>query len=318
MTADAVLPPLSFEMLQTQRVHGIGIPDLLHRLRTRVADDELAPPIQKAGRNQSVRIHRVAVEDVGAGIGVPDVLLIDAFADFHAGMLLDVELRPARRKVLDENAVAVIAEGVEELLPLRFGDELAGNFHDDLAASFIGINPFDVFDEALEVELEAGETQIGLLGHAVDRDIDLVDAGLEDRADALGGEEGAVGRGVDIFDVTRALGVSDHVGKALVEQRLAVFVHAQDLDRLVERAEVVDDLLKHLELHHALEAAGLRDKVAVAGGTKRAFEVAGARRIDEDDERRGERDDRFEGGAPLDIDARLEAGFHASRPTRQR
>ena len=107
------------------------------------------------------------------------------------------------REVLDENAVAMVAEGVEELLALRLGDEFAGNLDDDLAAALVGVEPFDVVDERLEVELEAGEFRVGFLGHAVDRDVDLVDAGFDHRADALRRQERAVGGGVDIVDVLR-------------------------------------------------------------------------------------------------------------------
>ena len=165
-------------------------------------------------------------------------------------------------------------------------------------------------DECLEVEFEAGELQISFLGHAVDRDVDLVDAGFEHRADALGRQERAVGGRVDVVDVAGFLGVGDHVGQPLVEERLAVLVHAQHLERLVESAEVVDDLLEDVEFHHALEAAGLGDHVAVAGRAECAFEIARARRIDEDDERRRQRDDRFQRRASDEIDSRFEPSFH--------
>ena len=144
IAADAVLPAASLEMLQAQRVHRLGVPDLLHGLNAHVADDELAAPIEEAGTDQSVGIHRIAVEDVGTGVGVADVLLVDALADLDAGMLLDVELRPARREVLDEDAVAMIAEGVEEFLALRLGDQLARNLDDDFAIALVGVDPFDV------------------------------------------------------------------------------------------------------------------------------------------------------------------------------
>ena len=62
-------------------------------------------------------------------------------------MLLNIEFRPAGSEVLDENAVAVIAERVEELLALRFGNELAGNLDDDFAVALVGVQPFDVVDE---------------------------------------------------------------------------------------------------------------------------------------------------------------------------
>ena len=67
-------------------------------------------------------------------------------------------------------------------------------------------------------------------------------------------------------------------------------------------------------LHHALEAPGLRDHVAVAGRAERAFEIARARRIGEDDERRRQRDDRFQRRASFQIDSRLQTGFHARSP----
>ena len=112
-----------------------------------VADDQLAAPIEEAGTDQPVGIHRIAVENIGAGVGVADVLLVDALADLDAGMRLDVELRPAGREILDEDAVAMIAEGVEEFLALRLGDQLAGNLDDDFAVALVGVDPFDVVDE---------------------------------------------------------------------------------------------------------------------------------------------------------------------------
>ena len=311
IAANAVLPAAALEVLQAQRIHPLRIPDLLHRLRAHVADDELAAPVEETRADQAVRIHRIAVEDVGAGIGVADILLIDALADLDAGMSLDVELRPARREILDKDTVAMIAERVEEFLALCVGDELARNLDDDLAIASVVVKPFDVVDEFPEIELEAGELQVGFLGHAVDRDVDLVDSSLEDRPHAVGRNKRAVGGGIDIIDPPRALRVGDHVGKPLVQQRLAVLVHAQHLERLVELGKVIDDLPEHIELHHALEAPGLGDHVAMAGGAERALEIAGARGVGEDDERRRQRDDRLQRRAPLQIDSRFETSFHA-------
>ena len=225
-------------------------------------------------------------------------------------MLLDVELRPARREILDEDTVAVVAEGVEEFLALRVGDQLGRNLDDNFAIALVGVNPFDVFDEFLEVEFETREPLVGFFRHAIDRDIDLVDAGFEHRANAIGRKERAVGRCVDILDVSRFLGVGDHVGETLVQERLAVLVHAQHLDRLFELAEVVDDLLKDVELHDALESAGLRDHVAMTGRAECAFEIAGAGRINEHDERRCQRNDCLQWRASDEIDSGFEPGFH--------
>ena len=135
IAANGVLPAAAFEMLQSQRVHRCRIPDLLHGLRAHVADYELAAPIEKAGADQSVGVDRIAVENVRASIGVADVLLVDALADLDAGVLLDVELGPARREILDEDAVAVVAEGVEEFLALRLCDQFGRNFDDDFAVA---------------------------------------------------------------------------------------------------------------------------------------------------------------------------------------
>ena len=270
----------------------------------------LRPQSRKHELTETVGVHRIAVENIRAGIGVADVLLVDALADLDAGVFLDVELRPAGREILDEDAVAVIAEGVEELLALRLGDEFAWNLDDDLAVTPVGVDPFDVVDEFREIELESGKLQIGFLGHAVDRNIDLVDAGLEHGPDPFGCEEGAVGGRVDVLDGFRFPGVGDHLGQPLVEERLAVLVHAQDLDGLVEFAEVVDDFLEHFEFHHALEAPGLCDHVAMAGRAEGAFEVAGTGRIGEHHERRRQRDDRFQCRAPCEIDSRLQPSFH--------
>src|SRR4029078_13074833 len=108
-----------------------------------------------------------------------------ALGDFHARMLFHVEFRPAGRKILDKDTVAVIAESVEEFLALRFVDELARNLTHDIAISPVGVDPLDVVDELLEIELESGEPQIGFFRHALDGNIDLVDAGLEQRRDAV-------------------------------------------------------------------------------------------------------------------------------------
>jgi hypothetical protein len=118
--------------------------------------------------------------------------------------------------------------------------------------------------------------------------------------------------------VARFLCVGHHVGDALVQERLAVLVHAQHFDRLLEFAEVVNDLLEDLELHDALEAAGLGDHVAVSGRAERAFEIAGARRVHEDDERCRQRDDCFEWRASDEIDSRFEPGLHGMSCDRER
>src|SRR6185437_12658016 len=176
--ANAILPTASFEVLQAQRVHALGIPDRLHGFPAHVADDELAAPIQKTGTDETVGVHRVAVEDIRTRVGIADVLLIDAFADFDAGVLLDVEFRPAWREIFDKDAVAMVAESVKELLALRFGNKLAGNFDDNFAITLVLVDPLDVLDEFREIELEPGEFVVGFLIHAVDRDVDLVDTGF--------------------------------------------------------------------------------------------------------------------------------------------
>src|SRR5581483_6734929 len=258
--------------------------------------------------DQPVGVHRIAIEDIRAGIRLADLLLIDALADFHTGMLLDVELRPAGSEIFDKDAVAVIAKRIEKFLALRLGDEFGRNLNDNLAISLVGVDPLDVVNELPEVELEAGEPQVGFFIHPINGNIDLVDTGFQNRPDPFGRQEGAVRRGVDVVDTPRRPGIGNHIGHALVEERLAVLVHAQHLDRLFEVAEVVDDLLEELELHDALEAAGLGDHVAMPGRAERAFEIAGARRIHEDDERGCQRNDGFERRAPDEIYARFEAG----------
>ena len=82
------------------------------------------------------------------------------------------------------------------------------------------------------------------------------------------------------------------------------------LMRLVELGEVVDDFLEHVELHHALKAPGVGDHVAMPGRAERAFEIAGAGRIDKHHKGRGQRNDRFQRRAPFEIDPRLELRFH--------
>src|SRR5262245_56026653 len=168
IAADRVLTAPSLEVLQPQRIHCGRIPDLLHGLRTHVADHELAAPVKKAGADQAISIYRIAIEDIRTRIGIADVLLIDPFADLHAGMFLYIELRPARREILHKDAVAVIAEGVEEFLALRLGNKFGRNFYDDFARALVGVDPFDVVDKFSEIKFEAGEAEISFFVHSVD------------------------------------------------------------------------------------------------------------------------------------------------------
>ena len=110
--------------------------------------------------------------------------------------------------------------------------------------------------------------------------------------------------------MSRFLGVGDHFGQTLVQERLPVLVHAEYLDRLFELAKVVDDFLKDVEFHDALKSAGFRDHVAMTGRAECAFEIAGAGRINEHDERRCQRNDRLQWRASDEIDSRFEPGFH--------
>src|SRR5262249_2600578 len=153
--------------------------------RANIANDELAAPIQKAGADQPIGIDGIAVENIRAGVGLADVLLVDALADLYAGVLLDIEFRPARREILDKDTVTVITEGVKELLALCFCYEFGRNLDDDFAIASVGIDPFDVVYEFLEVELESCKAQVRLFIHSVDGNIDLVDPGLEHRPNAL-------------------------------------------------------------------------------------------------------------------------------------
>src|SRR4029079_17164157 len=152
IAANLVLLAPALEMLEPQRIHRVRIPDRLHGLDAHVADHQLAAPIEEARADQSVRVHGITVEDIRTGIGFTDVLLVDAFGDLHTGVLFHIEFRPARRKVLHENAVAVIAEGVEESLTWSSGEERARNLDDDLAITSVGVDPTDVVDELFEVE----------------------------------------------------------------------------------------------------------------------------------------------------------------------
>ena len=46
-------------------------------------------------------------------------------ADRDAGVLFNIELRPTRSEILDEDAVTMVTEGVEERLAFRLVDELS-------------------------------------------------------------------------------------------------------------------------------------------------------------------------------------------------
>ena len=147
-TADGVLPAPILKVLEAQRIHQLRIPDFLHGLPADVPDDQLAAPIKKAGAHQAVGIHRIAVENIWAGVGIAHILLIDATADRDAGVLFNIELRPARSEILDEDAITMVAEGVEKRLAFRLVDELGRDLDRDLAAAPISVKPFDVFNKA--------------------------------------------------------------------------------------------------------------------------------------------------------------------------
>ncbi len=311
IAADLVFTAPAFQMLKAQRIHLVGIPDLDERFLAHIADDQLASPVEETGGHETIRIHAHRVEDIGAGIGRAQCLLIDPdLSDLDARTFLDIEFRPAGREVLDEDAVAMIAERVEEFLPLRLGDELAGNLDGDFHLPLVLVEPLHAGNEFVEIEVEAGKFAIGLARHPVDGNIDLVEASLDDRAQPLRCQEGAVGCRVDIVDITTLLGIGDHIGKPPVQEGLTVLVHAQNLDRLIETSQIVDRLGEDVILHRALETAGLGDQLPMTGRAESAFEIAGTGRIDEDNEGRFDRYHRLERGAPFEVDARLQLGFH--------
>src|SRR5262249_23412483 len=145
-----------------------------------ITDHELPSPINEASADQAFRVDAVAVEDVRANVGAGvDRLAVQAVGDLPASARLAVELGPARREVLYENAVAVIAKGVEEL-PLLVGSQsFSYGLDDDLTFAFVGIEPFDVVNQLAEVQSDAGGALIALSVHAVDRDVDAVKPGFE-------------------------------------------------------------------------------------------------------------------------------------------
>ena len=200
IAADAILPPPAFQMLQPQRIHRLGIPDALHGLGAHVTDHQLAAPVEEARTDQSIRVNGIAVKDIRTNICVADILLVDTFAYFNASVFFDIELGPAGCEIFDEDPVTMIAESVEEFLTLRIRDQLSRNLDHNLAIALVGVNPFDVFNEFAEVEFETGKAQIGLFRHALDRNVDLVDAGFQHGANTIRGQECAVGGRVDIVD----------------------------------------------------------------------------------------------------------------------
>ena len=227
-----------------------------------------------------------------------------------AGAFLDIETRPAGGKVLDEDAVGYFAEDVEEALSVCIAKNVAGNFDANLALPLVFVEMAQVGNELVEIHLGLGEFPVLRVGHAVDGNVDAVDAGIEDRTDPVRRQQDAIGGGVDVLDAAAGLGVAHHVGKAGVEQRFALLIQAQHLERLVEFIQVVDDLLIDLEIETSLPASGGFDQFAVAGRTEGALEIAGVDRIDEKDKGSGERDDRLQRGAVLEIDAGLDLGGH--------
>jgi len=62
---------------------------------------------------------------------------------------------------------------------------------------------------------------------------------------------------------------------------------------------------KHLVFHHAVEAPGLRDHVAMPGRAEAAFEIARRGRVGEHHERRRQRYHRLQRGPAFQIDSRL-------------
>jgi hypothetical protein len=64
-------------------------------------------------------------------------VLVDALSNRDARKGLHVELGPAGGEVFDKDSVAVITEGVIELLALRGGDQFARNLHHDLGVAFV-------------------------------------------------------------------------------------------------------------------------------------------------------------------------------------
>ena len=90
--------------------------------------------------------------------------------------------------------------------------------------------------------------------HAIDRDVDLVDAGFaQDQRD---GDRNVPGRVQ--YRRVRVLRIATVSARRLFRNG-SPSVYAQHLDRFFEFAKVVDDFLKDVEPHDTLKSAGLGD-----------------------------------------------------------
>ena len=145
LAADGMIAALAPQMLEAELIHRPRIPDRAHRFLTHVADDEFAAPVQKTRTHQAVGVDRVAVENIRAHVGRADVLLVDALGDHRHQYVWRYRTAASTAQIFDENAVTMVAEGVEECLTFRLVDKLGRDLDHDLAAAPIVVEPLDVF-----------------------------------------------------------------------------------------------------------------------------------------------------------------------------
>src|SRR5574337_509307 len=166
------------KMSCTVLVRQFAVPDRLQRLYADIADSKRTRPVQETEADGAVTIDRHGIENIRAHRYVLDGIPVDALGNLDAGPFLHIEGRPAWSKVLNEYPIGDVPEGLKEALLIFSGKDVSRNFDAYLATTLSFVQPADVVHKSVKVHTCFGERPILLGRHAVDRNVNAINARL--------------------------------------------------------------------------------------------------------------------------------------------
>lgn len=128
---------------------------------------------------------------------------------------------------------------------------MVSNLDVDFAVAPDGVQVPDAFDDCREALLDAGNLPITLVCKAFQRNVDALQAALNQCMVEFRLKPGSIGEELDDFSGATVSGIADHCRQIRVQCRFPMVADLDFLDFLIERLEIIDNFLEQVERHHA-------------------------------------------------------------------
>src|SRR5665811_1299097 len=126
--------------------------------------------------------------------------------------------------MLKKHAIGDIAEDIEKSFLIVLGKVFLDRLDVNLAVAPDAVKVLDIFDVPFEIDFGSDQVDELFVCDAIDGNVDLVDACLNDLFARLWRQQDPIRRRIDTVDLIASSRIANHVRKALVHQRLAFFI----------------------------------------------------------------------------------------------